>query len=114
MKRIIAFGFCVAICSCGSKKNQENADEKPKDLKTQIEERMVELTCECLGPNASELEKQAYEAARDLCFQKCFPTILTEFKLTQETIPYKGSVELLAAFDRVKEGLAEKCPGKKK
>lgn len=108
---LILFGITVA---CGSRKNVTAEDEPPKDLKTQIEDRTVELTCNCINETGKEYSRSEFEAVRDACFQNNFQTIMTEFNLTLENMPYSGPVELLAAQSRVKDGVDESCWKKKK
>lgn len=98
---------CLLVASCGAKKD---AAKKEKDLKAQIEARVVELTCACIEPQNKGLSKEQYEGIRDNCFRSVFPTIASEFQLTEENNPYGGMMQMLGAYDRIKDGLKDHCP----
>jgi len=97
----------MVLISCGAKKK---AQKKEKDLKARIEARVVELTCECIEPQNKGLSKKEYEAVRDNCFRSVFPTLSAEFQLTEENNPYGGMMQMMAAYDRIKDGLKDQCP----
>ena len=106
-KYISLFSILIVIGSCGAKKK----DGKGKvDIKAQIEARVVELTCACIEPKNQDLSKKEYEDVRDQCMRSAFPTIAAEFQISEENNPYGGMVQMLAAFDRIKDGLKDNCP----
>jgi hypothetical protein len=100
----------LLLVSCGAKRKATKLSDK--DLKTQIEERMIELTCECIEPQNNGLSKKEYEDIRDNCIRGSFPTIASEFQISEENNPYGGMMQMLAAFDRIKDGLKDNCPRK--
>jgi hypothetical protein len=110
MKIIRTLSFFIfsilLLASCGNKKK----DGKGKDLKTEIESRMAELTCECIEPKNKGLSKKEYEDLRDECLRSSFPTVQAEFQVNEENNPYGGMMEMMAAFDRIKDRLKAKCP----
>lgn len=99
----------LLFVSCGARRKEA----KKEALKAQIEARVVELTCECLEPyNDGTLSKKEYEDKRDECLRGTFPTLSKEFDLSEENNPYGGMIGFMSAFERIKDGLKEKCPRK--
>lgn len=99
---------CLTLVSCGARKKEA----KGENTKEKIEARVVELTCECLESKNNGLTKKEWEDARDQCLRESFPTLQAEFGLSEENNPYGGMMQMMAAWDRIKDGIKDSCPWK--
>ena len=109
-KRKCLLLLVILLSACGLRKKEAASQQ---NLQVQLESRMVELACECIGTsNNGQLDKKEYEALRDSCLGASFPQVSKEYGVSQDNIPYSGIMEVKAAFNRIKEGVNSNCPMK--